>query len=49
MREGQILCSMQLTDDQELFNCCAFAPDGSLMVGTSSNHVYCYDISGDSL
>ena len=45
MREGQILCSMQLTDDQELFNCCAFAPDGTLMVGSSTNHIYHYAIS----
>ena len=46
MNKGQILCSMRLTDDQELFNCCAFAPDGTLMVGSSTNHIYRYDISG---
>ncbi|MEE3473648.1 MAG: S-layer homology domain-containing protein, partial [Butyrivibrio hungatei] len=28
-----------------LYNCCAFAPDGTLMVGSSTNHIYCYDIS----
>ncbi len=42
---GQILCSLRLTGDQELFNCCAFAPDGKLMVGTSTNHIYRYDVS----
>ncbi len=43
---GKILNSLQLTDGQELFNCCAFAPDGTLMVGSSTNHIYSYDISG---
>ena len=46
MNKGNILNSLQLTDGQELFNCCAFAPDGTLMVGSSTNHVYSYDISG---
>ena len=45
MNRGQILCSMQLTDGQEQFNCCAFAPDGVLMVGSSTNHIYRYDVS----
>ena len=45
LSEGIILCSMQLTDGQELFNCCAFAPDGTLMVGSSTNHIYRYDVS----
>nr|MCR5774235.1 HD domain-containing protein [Lachnospiraceae bacterium] len=42
---GEVLSSTQLTDEQELFNCCAFAPDGSLMVGSSTNHIYCFDVS----
>ncbi len=46
MNKGNTLNSLQLTDGQELFNCCAFAPDGTLMVGSSTNHVYSYDISG---
>ena len=46
MNKGNILNSLQLTDGQELFNCCAFAPDGTLMVGSSTNHIYSYDISG---
>ena len=45
LNEGQILCSMRLTEEQELFNCCAFAPDGTLLVGSSTNHIYYYDIS----
>lgn len=47
MRDGKVLKSLQLPDDQELFNCCAFSPDGTLMVGTSTNHIYSYDVSGD--
>ena len=47
LKEGNILCSYQLPDGQELFNSCAFAPDGTLMVGTSTNHIYRYDVSGD--
>ncbi len=46
LKNGEILSSLTLEDEQELFNCCAFAPDGRLMVGTSTNHVYRYDISG---
>ncbi|MCR4762661.1 MAG: HD domain-containing protein [Lachnospiraceae bacterium] len=47
MKKGDVLTSLQLPDEQELFNCCAFAPDGTLMVGTSTNHIYRYDVSGD--
>ncbi len=43
---GEIVASLELPDKQELFNCCAFAPDGTLMVGTTTNHIYRYDISG---
>ncbi|MCR4895611.1 MAG: HD domain-containing protein [Lachnospiraceae bacterium] len=47
MREGVIRSSLQLPEEEEDFNCCAFAPDGTLMVGTSGNHIYSYDVSGD--
>lgn len=47
MKGGKILSSLQLSYEQEQFNCCAFSPEGLLMVGTSTNHIYCYDISGD--
>ena len=48
MKEGKILCKTNMPDEKELYNCCAFAPDGTLMVGTSTNHIYSYDISDDS-
>ena len=48
MRGGEILASLRLPEEEEIFNCCAFAPDGTLMVGSSTNHIYCYDISGDN-
>ncbi|MCR5735702.1 MAG: HD domain-containing protein [Lachnospiraceae bacterium] len=44
---GNILSSISLPDANELFNCCAFSPDGTLMVGTSTDHIYSYDVSGD--
>ncbi len=47
MRDGVIQTSLQLPEEEEDFNCCAFAPDGTLMVGTSGNHIYSYDVSGD--
>ncbi|MBO6147560.1 MAG: HD domain protein, partial [Lachnospiraceae bacterium] len=40
MKQGRIQSSIQLPDGQEQFNCCAFAPDGTLMAGTSTNHIY---------
>ena len=49
IKEGQIQDSLQLEDETDLFNCCAFAPDGKLMVGTSTNHIYSFDISEDTL
>ena len=45
LSRGEILSSLQLPGDQEVFKCCAFSPDGILMVGTSTNHIYSYDIS----
>lgn len=47
MKKGSILCSLRLPDEQEIFNCCAFSPDGTLMVGTSSNHIFYYDVEKD--
>ncbi|MBR5766830.1 MAG: HD domain-containing protein [Lachnospiraceae bacterium] len=47
MNKGNIQCSLKLPEEQEVFNCCAFSPAGALMVGTSTNHIYCYDVSGD--
>ena len=49
LKNGSIQCSMQLPGEDELFNCCSFAPDGTLMVGTSTNHIYCYEVAGNSL
>ncbi len=43
---GNVINSFRMPDEHELFNCCEFAPDGTLMVGTSTNHIFQYDISG---
>ncbi len=45
--KGNIKSSLELPEGEEAFNCCVFAPDGALMVGTSTNHIYCYDVSDD--
>ncbi|MBR6159686.1 MAG: hypothetical protein IKQ40_05230 [Lachnospiraceae bacterium] len=49
MKGGEVLCSLKLPEENELFNCCAFSPDGTLMVGSSTDHIYSYDVSGDDL
>ncbi|MCR5268160.1 MAG: HD domain-containing protein, partial [Lachnospiraceae bacterium] len=47
MKKGEIVTTLELPDDSEIYNCCAFSPDGTLMVGTSTNHIYRYDVSND--
>ena len=47
LKNGNILKSLQLPDGEEVYKCCAFSPDGTLMVGTTTNHIFCYDISGE--
>ncbi len=47
MKKGEILDSIKLPGDEELFNCCTFAKDGTLMVGSSTDHIFSYDVSGD--
>ena len=44
LRGGQIQSSLRLTDG-ELFNSCCFDKDGWLLAGTSTNHLYIFDIS----
>ena len=48
LKDENIKCSATLPEGSEIYNCCAFAPDGTLMVGTSANNIYCFDVSGDS-
>ena len=49
LKGGEILDYAWLPDTGELFNSCAFAPDGTLMVGTSADSIYCFIVSGDKL
>ncbi len=49
LEKGKVISTKQLPDDQEVFNCCAFSPDGTLMAGSSTNHIYRYKISGNDL
>ncbi|MCR5012665.1 MAG: HD domain-containing protein [Lachnospiraceae bacterium] len=45
LQNGKIRNSLRLSEGEEMFNCCTFAPDGTLMVGTTTNHIYSYNIS----
>ena len=49
MSKGQVMCSLQLPDESEQYSCCSFAPDGKLMVGSSTDHIYSFDVSGNGL
>ena len=47
LKNGTILESLSLPEGEESYNCCTFGPDGILYVGTSTNHIYSYDVSED--
>ena len=47
LKEGKVLSSLQLTGEEELFNSCGFDRDGRLLVGSSTDHIYVYDVSSD--
>ena len=47
LREGQILSSRHLTGSTTVFKSCTFAPDGRLLVATTGNEIYVYDVSKD--
>ena len=49
LKSGNILSSIKLNNEGEEFNCCSFAPNGTLMVGTSTSNIYNYRISGGNL
>ncbi len=49
IKGGDIKASLLLNEGEEMFNCCVFKADGTLMVGTSTNHIYCFDVSKDTL
>ncbi len=45
--KGQILSSRRLTDSTSIFTSCAFDPDGKLLVATSGNQIYRFDVSNN--
>ncbi|MBP5159090.1 MAG: HD domain-containing protein, partial [Lachnospiraceae bacterium] len=47
MKKGEVLSSISLPGAPEIYSCCAFAPDGTLLAGTSEDHIYSYDVSSD--
>ena len=44
MQKGMVLSSIQLPEGEELFNSVCFDADGVLLAGTSTNHIYVYEI-----
>ena len=49
IRGTEILASQRLSAEQEIYTCVQFKEDGTLYAGTSSNHVYAYDVSEGTL
>ena len=45
MQKGMIQSSLQLPEGEEQFNSVCFDHDGVLLAGTSTNHIYVFDIS----
>ena len=45
LQQGQIVSSRQLPERQTTFRSCAFDPDGNLLVGTTGNEVFYFDVS----
>ena len=45
LEKGQILSSRMMTNGKESYRSCAFNKKGKLLAGTTTNHVYTYDIS----
>ncbi len=48
LKGGEVVASRKLPDGEDLYNCCSFSPDGILNVGTSTNNIYSFDVSGDN-
>ena len=44
MQKGVIQSSLQLPEGEELFNSVCFDPDGVLLAGTSTNHIYVFEV-----
>ena len=45
LQQGQIVSSRQLPERQTTFRSCAFDADGNLLVGTTGNEIFYFDIS----
>ncbi|MBQ3423797.1 MAG: HD domain-containing protein [Clostridia bacterium] len=45
LKKGMILSSIQLPEGEEIYNTVAFDAEGLLLAGTSTDHIYVYDIS----
>jgi energy-coupling factor transport system substrate-specific component len=48
LENQKVVTSLELNEGQEIFTTCSFDEAGVLYAGTSSNHIYTYDISSGS-
>ncbi len=47
LQAGEVLCSLRLPETEEYYHSCAFDREGLLIVGTTGNHLYFFDVSND--
>ena len=47
LKAGEILDVIQLSDEEEIFNCCEFDEEGTLYAGTSLDRIFLYSIGED--
>jgi len=47
LKKGQIVSSLRLPSGEEQFNCVCFDAEDVLLAGTSTNHIYVFDVTGD--
>ena len=45
MEKGQILSSLQLPDEEDVFKSCTFDQEGHLLAATTGNKIYSYDVT----
>ena len=45
MKEGRILSSLRLMEEDVIYRCCSFSPDGKLLVGTTVDRFDIFDVS----
>lgn len=47
LKSGKVISSTKLPEGEDQFKSCTFSPDGTLMVGTTTNNIYNYSIENE--